>query len=93
MSPGTGQAPEAEPVPSRPVSPTGHARVDAVLERTEELDRLPVAEHPGRYEELHAALVAELDAELDAEPGALPAGPAPERTPGREQVVQGRDEP
>ncbi|GEO96036.1 hypothetical protein [Kocuria turfanensis] len=62
-------------------SPTGHARVDAVLERAAELDALPVAEHPGRYEELHADLVAE----LNAEPGTVPAGLVPGREAGQEQ--------
>ncbi|MUN64972.1 hypothetical protein GMA12_17795 [Kocuria sediminis] len=62
-------------------SPTGHARVDAVLERAAELDGLPVAEHPGRYEELHADLVAE----LNAEPGTVPAGLVPARQAGQEQ--------
>lgn len=64
--------------------PTGHARVDAVLERAAELEALPVPEHPGRYEVLHAALVAE----LDAEPGTEPAGPVP-GTP----TVQGEARP
>lgn len=64
--------------------PTGHARVDAVLERAGELEELPVSEHPGRYDELHAALVAE----LDAEPGAVPAGLVP-----RPQAGQAEAEP
>ena len=58
---------------SLPAAPTGHDRVDAVLARVAALDGLPVAEHPGHYEALHAALAAE----LDAEPGAGPAVPAP----------------
>jgi hypothetical protein len=62
-------------------SPTGHTRVDAVLGRAAELDGLPVAEHPGRYEELHAELVAE----LNAEPGAVPAGLVPGGRAGQEQ--------
>lgn len=61
--------------------PTGHARVDAVLERAAELELLPVPEHAGRYELLHAALVAE----LDAEPGTLPAAGLVRETP----TVQG----
>ena len=66
--------------------PTGHAGVDAVLDRAGELERLPVAEHPGHYEELHAALVAELDAELDAEPGTVPAGLVPRPRTGQEEA-------
>ncbi|GAA1752900.1 hypothetical protein [Kocuria aegyptia] len=61
---------------------TGHARVDAVLDRAGELEGLPVAEHPGRYEELHAALVAE----LDAEPGAVPAGLVPRPRTGQDEA-------
>ncbi|MFI7582647.1 hypothetical protein ACH9DO_02510 [Kocuria sp. M1N1S27] len=64
-APGTGSA---------VLHPTGHAQVDAVLERAAELELLPVAEHPAHYEVLHAALVAA----LDAEPGTEPAGPAPD---------------
>ncbi|MFF0988694.1 hypothetical protein [Kocuria nitroreducens] len=62
--------------------PTGHAGVDAVLDRAGELERLPVTEHPGCYEELHAALVAE----LDAEPGTVPAGLVPHRRTGQEEA-------
>lgn len=81
--------------PGRPSEPpTGHARVDAVLDRAAELDLLPVAEHPARYEELHAALAAE----LTAEPGTLPAGPVPgggavPRGSGQEQGGQGQSGP
>jgi hypothetical protein len=63
--------------------PTGHARVDAVLDRAGELEALPVAEHPGRYDELHAALVAE----LDAEPGTVPAGLVPRPGTGQEEAA------
>ena len=62
--------------------PTGHARVDAVLERAGALEARPVEEHPGRYEELHAALVAE----LDAEPGTVPAGLVPRSRSGQEEA-------
>lgn len=62
--------------------PTGHAGVDAVLDRAGELERLPVAEHPGRYGELHADLVAE----LDAEPGTVPAGLVPRPRTGQEEA-------
>ncbi|MEX5299360.1 hypothetical protein RCG67_11335 [Kocuria sp. CPCC 205292] len=62
--------------------PTGHHGVDAVLERAVELETLPVAEHPGRYEELHAALVAE----LEAEPGTVPAGLVPRPGTGQEEA-------
>lgn len=62
--------------------PTGHAGVDAVLERAAEVAGLPVAEHPRRYEALHAALAAE----LDAEPGAVPAGLVPRPRSGREEA-------
>ncbi|MEX5269049.1 hypothetical protein [Kocuria sabuli] len=71
------------------VPPTGHARVDAVLDRAAELDLLPVAEHPARYEELHAALVAE----LSAEPGTVPAGLLPGGGPGPGQSGQGSSGP
>lgn len=74
---------------SPPAPPTGHARVDAVLDRAAELDLLPVAEHPARYEELHAALVAE----LKAEPGTVPAGLLPGGRPGPGQSRQGPSGP
>ncbi|MFF0943414.1 hypothetical protein ACFYE2_04200 [Kocuria sp. CPCC 205300] len=74
---------------SPPAPPTGHARVDAVLDRAAELDLLPVAEHPARYEELHAVLVAE----LSAEPGTVPAGPAPGGGPGAGPSGQGPSGP
>lgn len=62
--------------------PTGHAGVDAVLGRAAEVAGLPVAEHPRRFEELHAALAAE----LDAEPGAVPSGLAPRPRSGQEEA-------
>lgn len=62
--------------------PTGHPRVDAVLDRAGALEALPVAEHPARYDELHAALVAE----LDAEPGTIPAGLVPVPGTGQEEA-------
>ncbi|MFI7494187.1 hypothetical protein ACH9D2_05615 [Kocuria sp. M4R2S49] len=62
--------------------PTGHAGVDAVLQRAGDLETLPVSEHPGRYEELHAALVAE----LEAEPGTVPAGLVPHPRTGQEEA-------
>lgn len=68
-------APQKAPgTESAALHPTGHARVDAVLERAAELERLPVAEHPAHYEVLHEALVAA----LDAEPGTVPSGLVPE---------------
>lgn len=67
-APGPRRAAEPE---APPVQPTGHARVDAVLSRAAELTGIPVAELPGHYEDLHAALVAELDAEPAAVPGGL----------------------
>lgn len=79
-----GPDPAAPPAP-----PTGHARVDAVLDRAAELDLLPVAEHPARYEELHAALAAE----LSAEPGTVPAGPLPAEGPAPGQGGQGQSGP
>lgn len=81
-------APGADPA-SPPAPPTGHARVDAVLDRAAELELLPVAEHPARYEELHAALVAE----LSAEPGTVPAGLPPDEGPGSGQNGQGASAP
>lgn len=81
MSGDTGPAHPAGP-DGAALLPTGHARVDAVLERAAELELLPVAEHPGRYEALHAALAAE----LDAEPGTVPAGLVPGTRTGREEA-------
>ncbi|WP_298586979.1 hypothetical protein [uncultured Kocuria sp.] len=79
---GPAEPPHAAEEAGEALRPTGHPRVDAVLERAGELDMLPVAEHPGRYEELHAALVAE----LDAEPGTVPAGLVPPSRTGREEA-------
>lgn len=62
MTDDAGARPTAE-TGVRPVRPTGHAGVDSVLSRAAELEGIPVGEHPGRYEDLHAALVVELDAE------------------------------
>lgn len=79
---GDAEPPHAAGNDGAALRPTGHARVDAVLDRAGELQRLPVAEHPGRYEELHAALVAE----LDAEPGTVPAGLVPRPRSGQEEA-------
>lgn len=68
LGPERATAPDAPPVRA-----TGHERVDAVLARAAALDGLSVAEHPGHYEVLHAALLAE----LEAEPDSTLCGPAP----------------
>jgi hypothetical protein len=79
---GDAEAPHPAAGDGPALRPTGHARVDAVLGRAGELEGLPVAEHPGRYHELHAALVAE----LDAEPGTVPAGLVPRPRTGQEEA-------
>lgn len=67
-----GTGPEAARVEARievapgmpPVPDTGDGRVDAALERLEDLDRLPTDEHVGRYDTAHGELqqvLADLD--------------------------------
>ncbi|MER5732911.1 hypothetical protein ABT084_32040 [Streptomyces sp. NPDC002138] len=62
---------EAVPEPAGPAplgvvrAPTGHAPVDAGLERLADADHLPADEHLAVYEDVHRALRDELTA-LDA---------------------------
>jgi len=55
------------------VEPTGEPRVDAAVRSLGELDGLPVAEHPGVFEQIHGRLVDVLG-ELHS--GGDPASPA-----------------
>ena len=43
-----------------PVQPTGDARVDAALERLQELDQVPIEEHAEVFGDIHARLSAAL---------------------------------
>lgn len=54
-----------------PVQATGDARVDAALERLQELDQVPIEEHAEVFADIHARLSAALG---DAAPG----DPAPD---------------
>ncbi len=88
-----GPVPSAAAVPAVPVpepghwgpeplgvrrTPTGDARIDALLERLADADHLPAEGHPQVYEDVHRGLREALDA-LDAPPGPAPApaGPTP----------------
>lgn len=56
---------------------TGEPRVDETLRRLEELDELPVTEHPATFERVHSQLVevlGELRSGSDAS-AARPGGP------------------
>lgn len=76
--------PEAVPVPPAPSyaiappipigvtrTPTGHAGVDARLERLADADHLPADGHTEVYEDVHRGLRDELTA-LDARPAPVP---------------------
>ncbi|MFE8006531.1 hypothetical protein [Streptomyces sp. NPDC057418] len=76
--------PEATPVPPVPTydtappaplgvtrTPTGHAGVDARLERLADADHLPADGHTEVYEDVHRGLRDELTA-LDARPAPAP---------------------
>ncbi len=43
-----------------PVQPTGDTRVDAALERLQELDQVPIEEHAEVFGDIHARLSAAL---------------------------------
>jgi len=43
-----------------PVEPTGDTRVDAALERLQELDQVPIEEHAEVFGDIHARLSAAL---------------------------------
>jgi len=45
---------------SVPVQPTGDARVDAALERLQELDQVPIEEHADIFGDIHGRLTAAL---------------------------------
>ncbi|MFE8914303.1 hypothetical protein [Streptomyces globisporus] len=72
-------APSFEPAGPAPLgvvrTPTGHAAVDARLERLADADHLPADGHIEVYEDVHRGLRAELTS-LDARPDAAP-GPVP----------------
>ncbi|ARF60988.1 MULTISPECIES: hypothetical protein [Streptomyces] len=72
----------AEPAPLGVVrTPTGHAAVDARLERLADADHLPADGHIEVYEDVHRGLRAELTSldsrPADAAPGPVRPGPAP----------------
>ncbi|MEU1126673.1 hypothetical protein ABZ371_24650 [Streptomyces sp. NPDC005899] len=71
-APGT---PSFDPAPPAPLgvarTPTGHARVDARLERLADADHLPADGHGEVYEDVHRGLRDELT-ELDARPAPAP---------------------
>ncbi|MEV5260865.1 hypothetical protein AB0L02_22750 [Streptomyces anulatus] len=70
----------AEPAPLGVVrTPTGHAAVDARLERLADADHLPADGHIEVYEDVHRGLRSELTS-LDARPAAVP-GPVPTPSP------------
>ena len=43
-----------------PVAPTGDARVDAALERLQDLDQVPIVEHAEVFSDIHSRLSAAL---------------------------------
>ncbi|MEU5715276.1 hypothetical protein AB0G71_05705 [Streptomyces sp. NPDC020403] len=71
------KTPSFAPVPPAPIgvprTPTGHAGVDARLERLADADHLPADGHTEVYEDVHRGLRDELTA--------LDARPAPASTP------------
>ncbi|MFD7385361.1 hypothetical protein [Streptomyces anulatus] len=70
----------AEPTPLGVVrTPTGHAAVDARLERLADADHLPADGHIEVYEDVHRGLRSELTS-LDARPDAVP-GPVSTTVP------------
>ncbi|MEN8653161.1 hypothetical protein ABCR94_21830 [Streptomyces sp. 21So2-11] len=76
---GTAAGPEHAPAGPAPIevvrTPTGHAEVDAYLERLADADHLPSDGHIEVYEDVHGGLREALTA-LDARPGP-PAPPSP----------------
>ncbi len=68
-------APSFEPAPPAPLgvprTPTGHAGVDARLERLADADHLPADGHTAVYEDVHRGLRDELTA-LDTRPAPAP---------------------
>jgi hypothetical protein len=57
--PGHGGEQQGLPI-SVPVEPTGDARVDAALERLQELDQVTIEEHAEVFGDIHARLSAAL---------------------------------
>ncbi|EWS90739.1 hypothetical protein SSIG_01104 [Streptomyces filamentosus NRRL 11379] len=78
-------APSYEPAGPAPLgvvrTPTGHAAVDARLERLADADHLPADGHIEVYEDVHRGLRAELTS-LDARPAAVPGPPGTAAAPG-----------
>ncbi|WP_432008099.1 hypothetical protein [Streptomyces parvus] len=78
-------APPDEPAGPAPLgvvrTPTGHAAVDARLERLADADHLPADGHIEVYEDVHRGLRAELTS-LDARPAAVPGPPGAAAAPG-----------
>ncbi|MFD8802976.1 hypothetical protein [Streptomyces atroolivaceus] len=74
-APAAPPAPSFDPVPPAPLgvarTPTGHAGVDARLERLSDADHLAADGHTEVYEDVHRGLRDELTA-LDARPAPVP---------------------
>lgn len=81
---GQSPVPSFDPAPPAPLgvgrTPTGHAGVDARLERLADADHLVADGHTEVYEDVHRGLREELTA-LDARPAAPGPGPAPAPAP------------
>ncbi|MGW0647097.1 MULTISPECIES: hypothetical protein [Streptomyces] len=79
------EAPSFEPAGPAPLgvvrTPTGHAAVDARLERLADADHLAADGHIEVYEDVHRGLRAELTS-LDARPAAVPGPPGSAAAPG-----------
>ncbi|MFE7750286.1 hypothetical protein [Streptomyces sp. NPDC057428] len=77
VQPAAPPAPSYDPAPPEPLgverTPTGHAAVDARLERLADADHLAADSHTEVYEDVHRGLREELTA--------LDARPAPAQTP------------
>lgn len=54
-----------------PVEPTGDTRVDAALERLQELDQVPIEEHAEVFGDIHARLSAALGDASEPDRGGL----------------------
>jgi hypothetical protein len=65
-TPGDDTVAEDSEVPAAGVTSTGNVRVDEAVERLDELETLPTAEHADVYEDVHRRLHAALT-ELDAD--------------------------
>ncbi|MDQ0797159.1 hypothetical protein [Streptomyces sp. B1I3] len=73
--PAAPETPSFDPAPPAPIgvarTPTGHAGVDARLERLADADHLPADGHTEVYEDVHRGLRDQLT-ELDARPAPAP---------------------